>query len=586
MSIQNKKVTIGQFFLVQKRILAELFHLDAKYTFGVLLLSLALTVTSFFNLKLTEYTTNLANEVSSQMIDDVAKPLFIIGILFLSLLIMQLIGFAYSELHERYVTKVTAVANEKINRKLSHIKYEYYESNTFYEQLNLANRANTQYDNAVLGVVKCLRLLITIVGYTILLSKIHFAYVAVIFLSLLISSLLSAVVTDKQLDYWRSNVSPESRKARYFKGVFGARINHANIQTKRAFGLFASKVDTYGNNERIHYLKLNLLSFASELLVSLLFAATFYVTAVSVGKGVVAGDYTVGYFTMVVALVTSLFNTIKDFTMFLLNHNEYIRIMQAYYDVMEFSEASSQEQTADNGARLILNGVQYIYPQAQECALKDINLTFQKGEKIALVGLNGSGKTTLVSLILSLLSATSGEIAFRNLYISAVLQDFGQYSLSVKENIELGCGGKPIERKKVEQYLKAIDLYDAVSALPNGMDTVLGPLGSGIGFSRGQWQRLAICRLLANEEANVWILDEPTAFQDPIAEIELYKRIQELSEDKLVFFISHRLGFARNADRIIVLDQGAVKEEGTHTELMKTDSLYRKMYEMQKEWYS
>ena len=499
---------------------------------------------------------------------------------------MQLIGFAYSEVHERYVTKVTAIANIKINRKLSHVKYEYYESNTFYEQLNLANRANSQYDNAVLGIVKCLRLLITIGGYAILLSKIHFAYVVVIFLSLLISSLLSAIVTDKQLDYWRKNVSPESRKARYFKGVFGARINHANLQTKRAFSLFVSKVDTYGNKERIHYLKLNLLSFASELLVSLLFAATFYVTAIGVGKGVTESHYTIGYFTMVVALVTNLFSTIKDFTMFLLNHNEYIRIMQAYYDVMEFSEANWQDQTEDGDLQLRLNGVQYTYPQAHERALKDIHLSFRKGEKVALVGLNGSGKTTLISLILSLLSVTSGEIEFQNVHISAVLQDFGQYSLSVKENIELGCGGKPIERKKIEQYLKAIDVYDAVSALPNGMDTVLGPLGSGIEFSRGQWQRLAICRLLANEGANVWILDEPTAFQDPIAEIELYKRIQELSEDKLVFFISHRLGFAHNADRIIVLDQGTIKEQGTHTELMKTDSLYRKMYEMQKEWYS
>lgn len=230
--------------------------------------------------------------------------------------------------------------------------------------------------------------------------------------------------------------------------------------------------------------------------------------------------------------------------------------------------------------------MQYAYPQAQDNAIKDIHLSFRKGEKVALVGLNGSGKTTLISLVLSLLSATSGEIVFRNANVSAVLQDFGQYSLSVKENIELGCGGKVIERDKIEQYLKAIDLYDAVSALPSVMDTVLGPLGSGIEFSRGQWQRLAICRLLANENANVWILDEPTAFQDPIAEIELYKHIQELSEDKLVFFISHRLGFARNADRIIVIDNGSVKEEGTHVELMKTDSLYRKMYEMQKEWYS
>ena len=104
-------------------------------------------------------------------------------------------------------------------------------------------------------------------------------------------------------------------------------------------------------------------------------------------------------------------------------------------------------------------------------------------------------------------------------------------------------------------------------------------------LSKGQWQRLAIARLLANEEAEIWILDEPTAFLDPLAELELYKLIFSLAGNRLVFFISHRLGFAKNADRILVMKDGKICEEGTHYDLMQCRGEYAKLYGMQEQWY-
>ncbi|MBQ6677778.1 MAG: ATP-binding cassette domain-containing protein, partial [Clostridia bacterium] len=109
----------------------------------------------------------------------------------------------------------------------------------------------------------------------------------------------------------------------------------------------------------------------------------------------------------------------------------------------------------------------------------------------------------------------------------------------------------------------------------------------GVELSKGQYQRLAIARLLANEDSNVWILDEPTAFLDPIAEIETYRHIFDLEGDRLVFFISHRLGFAKHADRIVVTEDGRIVEDGSHSELIaRENSVYKKMFESQKEWYS
>ena len=114
---------------------------------------------------------------------------------------------------------------------------------------------------------------------------------------------------------------------------------------------------------------------------------------------------------------------------------------------------------------------------------------------------------------------------------------------------------------------------------------MLGQLGDGIDLSKGQWQRIAIARLLANPAAELWILDEPTAYLDPMTEIEIYRLIQELSGDRAVIFISHRLGFVRNADRIIVFEKGKVALSGKHAELMEQGGIYAEMYESQKQWY-
>lgn len=136
--------------------------------------------------------------------------------------------------------------------------------------------------------------------------------------------------------------------------------------------------------------------------------------------------------------------------------------------------------------------------------------------------------------------------------------------------------------------MRKVELYDLIMSKPDGINTRLGQLeNDGIELSKGQWQRLAIARLLANEKAQVWVLDEPTAYLDPISEIEMYNFIMKLAGDRLVFFISHRLGFAKKADTIIVLDNGAIIEAGTHSELMsKLEGKYMQMYNLQCEWYA
>ena len=168
---------------------------------------------------------------------------------------------------------------------------------------------------------------------------------------------------------------------------------------------------------------------------------------------------------------------------------------------------------------------------------------------------------------------------------TAVMQDFIQHQLTIKENIEIGCGGAVKPDEFIWDIIRKVGLEEFVRSKPDGIYTMCGQLDQGIELSKGQWQRIAIGRLLANPAARIWILDEPTAYLDPLAEIEMYNLIYSLAGDRMVFFISHRLGFAKNADRIIVLKDGVAAEQGTHKSLMEAGGIYAEMFSAQKEWY-
>lgn len=579
------KVTVSQFFTVQIKIIRELYEVYKFETTFIILLSCVTICSSFIDLKFLEYMTNSISEyIASPQPDKFTEIICTAGIFIGLIILMIILTNIYNVISNKYQSKIVFETEKKIINKLSDISYEYYESNSFYEKINLAKQASGQYSYAVYGVTQIVRIALMIIVYGTMLSRINFMFIALVFLSILISVIIAAKVTDKQLDYWRVHVSPETRRNNYFKFIFGNNVNHQNIQTTRSYQYFTKKYGYYNKRERKNYLKHNLISFSSELATSVLFVISFLITAVAVGQGVVSGQYEIGYFTMVIALLVDFFVAVKQFTMFIMNDNRYIKILDAYYDVMSLK--GSDKRSVDSTEKAIeINGLKYQYPQSEEYALNGIDINFEMGEKIALVGYNGSGKTTLISIILGLLDKYEGSFSRNNTICTAVLQDFGQYQLSVKQNIEIGCGGKELSDEEIVNILKKVDLYDFISSKPDGIHTKLGQLEDGVELSKGQWQRLAIGRLLANKEPNVWILDEPTAYLDPIAEIEMNKFIFGLAENRLVFFISHRLGFAKYADRIVVINKGKIAEIGTHRELMEAGGAYAEMYEAQSEWY-
>jgi ATP-binding cassette, subfamily B, bacterial len=272
-------------------------------------------------------------------------------------------------------------------------------------------------------------------------------------------------------------------------------------------------------------------------------------------------------------------------------------------DLRTFLELQTDERPLDQGlpfpAPLVgairFEQVSFAYPGKAEPVLTDISLEIKAGERVAVVGANGAGKSTLIKLLLGLYQPTAGRITYdgRDVQqiapaslranVSCIFQDFSRYQMTVGENIALGRPGAP--EVEVRAAVRRAGAEALVESLLGGLETMLGKqFAGGIELSGGQWQRVALARAFVRD-AQLIVLDEPTAALDPRAELELFGKFVDLAGGRTAVLISHRLGVARLADRVIVLDSGRVAENGTHAELLAAGGLYAKLFRSQAQWY-
>ena len=576
-------LTINKFFSLQYKVVVELFREKNKWTIGLIIFSLLIDTIGLIEVEFLKGAIDSVNNYYNKS-GDFIDVLHVFSVFFALLLVLRILTSAYNVVREKYDSYFSFLIDKKITDKISKISYEYFESVDYYDRINLATKASVQYPNAIYGLTQLINIITCIVIYGYILTKINVIFIITALLSIIIGAILSIVMTDAQLRLWKKKVSPEERKNSYFNNIFSNGTNQSSIQIKNAYLYFKNKYHTHNKKTRTEYIKLNFISMITEFVVAILFILSLLYTAIYVAKGVVNGSYTLGYYSMTIAALTMLYANIKKFVKYAVGTNWYVHVLEAYYEVLLYDERDISCNTNAEAA-IRVSGVSYVYPQTKSAALKNIDFKMHPREKVAIVGCNGSGKTTFVSLILGLLQQRCGSITVDAKKCTAIFQDFKKYQMTIRQNIEVGVGGRHIDESKINEIIKKVGLQDFVDSLPDGIETNLGQLDKGIELSVGQWQRLAIGRLLANETADIWILDEPTAHLDPLAEIEIYNLIFDLAQDKSVLFISHRLGFAKRADRIIVFDEGEIREEGTHEQLMKVDGVYKEMYELQKEWY-
>ncbi len=322
-----------------------------------------------------------------------------------------------------------------------------------------------------------------------------------------------------------------------------------------------------------------------------------YLIGLVIGNGLSVSDFllffsAVGGFTAWVTGILGGFNTLHKQSLDISTVRECLE----YPEPFKFEDGEHIEAEADRLYEIRLENVSYRYPGADKNTLTNINLTLHPGEKLAVVGLNGAGKTTLIKMICGFLDPTEGRVLLdgkdirdynrRDYYkmFSAVFQTFSLLAGTIATNV--AQDSVDIDMDRVKECVDKAGLRKKVESLKDGYETYLNRevFEDAILLSGGETQRLMLARALY-KDAPFIVLDEPTAALDPIAESEMYQKYNAMASGKSSIYISHRLASTRFCDRIIMIADGGIGEEGTHEELLKAGGKYAELFEVQSKYY-
>ncbi|HLL01826.1 MAG TPA: ABC transporter ATP-binding protein [Myxococcaceae bacterium] len=495
--------------------------------------------------------------------------------------------------------------NERILHKALELELRHFEdSNTYDKMQNARREANSRPLSLVMQVFSIVRNLVTLSTYAVLLVSLSPWSVVVLVLASIPAFIAEArlAAAGFRLYSWRA---PEGRKLNYLEWIL-TRDNH--VKEVKLFGLgplvlgrYRQLFQKFFDEDRALALK----RMGWGLGLGVLSLGAFYGCYAYVANRAALGTITVGDMVLYLSvfrqgqasfqgILTSIGSMYED-ALFMSNLFAYLEIPTGA-EQPRVVPALSPPRGRQNAIEL--KDLSFKYPGKEAWALRNVTLTLKPGEKLALVGENGAGKSTLVKMLLRLYEPTEGSILYGGVDLrdmdvedlrgrfGAVFQDFVRYQFSVAENI--GLGHVPALENR-ERIVRAADLGGAssvVSALPQQYDTMLGGwFEKGQELSAGQWQKLAVARAFMRDDAEVLILDEPTASIDAEAEHALFERFQALAADRIAIVISHRFSTVRMADQIAVLHNGQVEELGSHDELMARGGRYAHLFNLQARGY-
>jgi ATP-binding cassette subfamily B protein len=304
-------------------------------------------------------------------------------------------------------------------------------------------------------------------------------------------------------------------------------------------------------------------------------------------------------FLVIFTLCTNLYSVITGTTMAIVRFDFGLAALdkqRRFFEAAKPDSGGGADTPADENTVFEVSDLMFSY--AGKPAIKGISFKVKKGEVVALVGPNGSGKSTLIKLLLNMYKPDNGTVKvfgrtfeeykkdFLRRKIGVFFQNYYIFHSPLRENIGVGAVEDMEDEAKIREAIKRGGAEKLVENLPQGIDTLLGRFQdpSGTELSGGEKQRVVSSRThMSNRD--VLIFDEPASMLDPIAEMEQYSNIQRLLDGRTAILISHRVGFARTADKIIMLDGGEIAEIGSHDELMALNGLYARFFNEQAQWY-
>jgi ATP-binding cassette subfamily B protein len=489
-----------------------------------------------------------------------------------------------------------------IIRKALTLDLAFFEDPDFYDRLQNARReAGSRPVNLINDTFLIVQNTITLLSFAILMLRFS-PWLVVILLITSIPAFIAETRFSEQGFRLLTRRAPETRQVNYLARLLTEDISAKEI---KLFNLGDMLLQRYMNlfekffeEDKSLALRRGVVGFSLGLIATLGFYGSYaWIVWHTVQSRITLGDMTL-YLTIFrqgqatfQAILTAV-GTIYENNLFMANLFDFLGLQPQ----MGVDTPRAGPPAALRG-EIEFRGVGFRYPESGDWALRDINFKIQPGEKIALVGPNGSGKTTLIKLLTRLYDPTEGTIRIdgtdiRELpplelrqRIGVIFQDFVRYHAPARENIGFGQVEALDRMDRIMDSARKSGAHPIIEHLPEGYETMLGRwFHGGHELSVGQWQRIALARAFMRD-AEILVLDEPTASLDAEAEYEIFRNFQELTEGKMAILISHRFSTVRMADRIIVIQEGRIAETGTHQELLRHGAIYAHLFNMQAEGY-
>ncbi|GCE02699.1 ABC transporter ATP-binding protein [Dictyobacter aurantiacus] len=507
------------------------------------------------------------------------------------------IGFGVQEL-------LKARIQERLLKNAGQLPLGQFESAAYYDQLE---RAQKGVDNQIFSTL----------AFMVQTPATFFSIVSLLFYValgsplfpclLLIGTLLPLTMIirhHKQRYLAERKLTSDERRLNYFEEMLRTRPAAAELRLFHIQEHFLQLRRHIFNGLRDHRLQQERKLVVTSIIGDVGQTLTLGLTLFGVVALMAAGSFSLGayatYFNAVIQFQQFLFTFLLDIAT-IDRDMHYIQDIFEYLDLVQSSQppnGNRKAQQTPNVPAIQFEQVSFSYPGTEHPVLRNLNLRIQAGERIALIGENGAGKSTLAKLLLGLYQPTEGRILvngkdLRELDFTSwrtqcamVFQSFMRYQVTTRENIGFGDLRQLTHEPAIRSAALKSGADEMIQRLPQQYETPLGKAydENGQDLSGGQWQKLALARAYLRNAA-VLVLDEPTAALDARAEVEVYRQFRDVSHGKSALLISHRLGSARLADRIIVLENGHIVEEGTHSELLTHDGLYAAMFKIQAHWY-
>jgi ATP-binding cassette subfamily B protein len=491
--------------------------------------------------------------------------------------------------------------NVMILEKALTLQLAHFEDSEFYDKLTQARReASSRPLSLVNRTFGLLQNTISLVSYAVLL----FAFSPWAVLILLLAGMPAFFAEAKfsgdrfRLFRWRS---PDTRMQMYLETVIAREDGVKEVKLyqlgQKLLQRYRDIFDKLFAEDR----KLTLRRDGWGFALGLFSTAAFYGAYAWIVIATVNREITLGAMTMYLMLfrqgqaaVAAILSAISG----MYEDNLYISNLYEYLEQPVISRSGSARAGPDPSRGLELEQVSFAYPGSRGHALDDVSLQIRPGESLAIVGENGSGKTTLIKLITRLYEPTAGRIlldgkdlkewdveALRQ-RIGVIFQDYGRYQFTVGENIGAGDVRYFEDEPRWERAAERGQAAMFIDELPDGYSTQLGRwFKNGRELSGGQWQKIALSRAFMRSDADILVLDEPTAAMDAASEAAVFEHFRKMSASKMTILISHRFSTVRAAEQIIVLHQGRIEERGNHESLMRRDGRYAQLFRLQAKGY-